>query len=84
MLNIDDYLYIEGIQKVLRANEETKCGVSAICFECAYRETSISHCWYLMTTGKTNKLEGNKCRHFVNREVLREFIDEYNNKNSME
>lgn len=33
-----------------------------------YRDLEISHCWYTVTTNKTNYLDGSTCSHYVNRE----------------
>lgn len=35
------------------------------CINCAYRERHISYCWYTMITNKINKIENNKCKHYV-------------------
>lgn len=38
------------------------------CLNCMYRDLEISHCWYTVTTNKTNYLDGSTCSHYVNRE----------------
>lgn len=63
--------------KILEALE--KEATTRDCFNCAYRERSISYCWYTIITNKVNNILMNKCNHYVDIHELLKLIKENNN-----